>query len=106
MSVGSDPITCYEGEDVQWEFTVTDPNIASIVGQTIALTIKQLPTSPNPSLITAACTNTATLKCKAQPNIALAAGAYFYSVDRTDASSATKYAQGPLTVLKSVPYGP
>lgn len=102
MAVGTQAMTCYQGEDVSWEFTVNDSRIASVAGYVIALVIKQTPASLNPPLLGPfTCSITGTLTFAAAFNVAIAPGVYVYSIRRTDAGFSWQLAQGTLTVTDS-----
>lgn len=102
MAVGTTAMTCYQGEDVSWEFTANDSRIASVAGYTITLVVKLLASSVNPPLLGPfTCTITGTLTFSAAFNVALAPGVYVYSVRRTDSGFSWQLAQGTLTVLDS-----
>jgi hypothetical protein len=99
MPVGTTTLTCYEDEDVTWDFTVTDANVSSIAGWTIVLKIKASAADGDPALITQTCSITGTLTFRAAFNIALAPGPYVYGVRRTNVGFAWELATAPVIVL-------
>lgn len=115
MGVGHDPITCYQGEDVQWEFTVVDPNIASIAGHTIKLVIKASAAIADPPLVgpitcsitsaSAPCKFLAVLNVDKTKVIPGAGGGpngeFRVSARRTDANYSWEYVDAALTVNDS-----
>lgn len=98
MAVGTQALSCYQGEDVVWDFTVSDPNVASIAGWTILLKIKDTPSKPDPPDLQATCTVTGTLTFRASLNINLSPGTWSYGIRRTNAGNSWELATGTLTV--------
>ena len=107
MAVGKTPISCYEGEDVIWEFTLTDATgiITSIATHQIQLVIKASATAPNPPLIgPVVCTITSAtspMKFRAAFNVNLDAGTYNVSVRRENVGTVWQYVDSRLTVTDS-----
>ena len=102
MPIGTTEMTCYQGEDVSWQFTISDPRITNSTGYAIRLVVKLTAAAPNPPLIgPITCVSTDTLEFKAEFNVDLDPGTYVYSVRRIDAGFSWQLAQGTLTVLDS-----
>lgn len=105
MPIGTTPLDCYQEEDVQWSFTVTDPNISDITGWVIQLVVKASEAALDPALlgpVTCSIVGSApTLTFKAAFKIAVLPGIYVYSARRTDAGHSWQLAQAALTVRDS-----
>ena len=106
MAVGTDPITCYEQENVSWLFTLTDStgNITNISGQAIQLSIRVTPDSalllgPITCSIASA-SNPMTFLAEFLLNLDI--GTYKVGIRRTDSGFKWQYVHAPLTVLGSV----
>lgn len=99
MPVGTTELTCYQKEDVVWDFTVNDPNVSTISGWTIVLKIKAEADDPDPPLLTDACSVTGTLTFQAAFNMNIAPGTYVYGVRRTDSGFSWELATAMVTVL-------
>jgi hypothetical protein len=99
MAVGTTELTCYQKEDVVWDFTVSDPNVSTISGWTIVLKIKAENDDADPPLLTDTCSVTGTLTFRAELNINIAPGTYVYGVRRTDSGFSWELATSTLTVL-------
>lgn len=103
MSVGATGLTCYQSEDVSWQFTNADiATVPDITGMAIKLVIKAAAAALDPPLIGPITLSIAsTVAAVAATQIVLAAGSYVYSVRRTDSGFSWQLAQGALTVLDS-----
>ncbi len=105
MAVGTGAITCYQGEDVSWEWTFTDDEITSIAGWTIRLVIKLTPAAVDPALIgpiTCSLTSTASpMTFLAAFNVDLDPGTYNVSVRRVNSGYSWQLVDAPLTVRDS-----
>lgn len=107
MAVGTTAFECYEGEDVEWTFTVNDARISDIAGMDIELVIKQTAAALDPPLIgPVTCAITGTLTFKASLNVDLAPGNYVYSVRRVDPGFSWQLAQAALAVADSASIDP
>lgn len=107
MAVGTTSMECYEGEDVDWTFTVNDARITNITGYDIELVIKQTAAALDPALvgpITASIGGALTFTCAF--NVDLAPGTYVYSVRRVDVGFNWQLAHGTVTVLDSASIDP
>lgn len=107
MAVGTDPIEAYEGNNVSWEFTFTDPtgNVTSLSGMDIDLWIKVDQAATGAALITAQCTitsATAPMKFKAEFLLDLDPGTYVVGARRQDSGFIWDTVDAPLTVKDSV----
>jgi hypothetical protein len=106
MAVGSSPLECYQGEDVEWEFTVNPTDLALMGGDIstfdIELVIKASASALNPALIgPVTCTVTAIDKFKAALNVDLDPADYVVSARRVDPGFSWQLHQGPVSVLDS-----
>ncbi len=102
MAIGTTAMTCYQGEDVSWQFTVADARITDIAGFDIELVVKETAAEPDPPLVgPISCSVNGTLTFLAEFNADLDPGAYVYSVRRVDAGFSWQLAQAALTVLDS-----
>lgn len=104
MAVGTTAITCYQGEDVSWQFTYTDSNAPDITGWDIELVIKASAAAADPALIEASdvtITIDDATHFTAEFNVDLDPGSYVYSARRKDAGFDWQLAQGALTVVDS-----
>jgi hypothetical protein len=100
MAVGTTPLTCYQKEDVIWDFTLSDPNVTSIAGWVISLKVKETSADLDPALIgPITCSITGTLTFRAAFNANVPPGPYVYGVRRTDIGTSWELATGALTVL-------
>src|SRR5262245_20770372 len=99
MPVGTTALTCYQKEDVTWDFTVSDPNISTISVWTIAFKIKTTPAADVPALLTFTGTVTGTLTFRITGNINIEPGTYVYGARRTDSGFSWELATASLTVL-------
>jgi hypothetical protein len=99
MAVGTTALTCYQKEDVLWDFTVSDANVATISGWTIVMKIKAEADDADPPLLEATATVTGTLTFRVALNIDIDPGTYVYGVRRTDSGTSWELATAALTVL-------
>jgi hypothetical protein len=51
MAIGTGPLECFEGETVNWRWTLVDANVTSIAGWNIELVIKVNSAALDPALI-------------------------------------------------------
>jgi hypothetical protein len=106
MSVGTDPLACYQGEDVAWEFTLTDGtgNITTIAGYVIELVIKETAADLDPPLIgpvTCSISSASSpMKFLAQVAVDLDPGTYVVSIRRATVKT-WQFVHAPLTVTDS-----
>jgi len=106
MSVGTTGLQFYQNEDVEPGFTVTDPTITDITGWAIEFVIKASAADDDPALQTAAGVisggpPTLDFTVPFQIDVALAPGAYVYSIRRTDAGFEWQLAHGSFTIVDS-----
>lgn len=100
MPVGTTALSCYQKEDVIWDFSLSDPNVTTVAGWTIVLKIKENPEDADPALIgPITCSITGTLTFRATFNMNVPPGPYVYGVRRTDIGTAWELATGPVTVV-------
>ena len=107
MAVGRSAIECYEGEDVIWEFTLTDGTgvITNISNFVIQLVIKaNASASGSPLIGPIVCTITSAtvpMKFRASFNVDLFAGTYNVSCRRETFGFITQFVDSELTVHAS-----
>ncbi len=104
MAVGTDALRCYQGEDVNWEWTFTDSNVTTIVGWTIQLVIKAT-ADDGPALVgPISCTVTSAsspMTFAANFNVALDHGTFLVSVRRVDSGFSWQLVDSQLIVTGS-----
>lgn len=102
MAVGTDAMECYQGEDVSWNFSVSDPNVTDIAGWDITLVVKETAAENDPALVgPATATVTGALTLNVEFNADLDPGEYVYSLRRVDSGFSWQLAHGALTVIDS-----
>lgn len=102
MAVGTGSFTCYQGEDVSWQFTLSDANYTDWTGHDIELVIKATAAAADPALIgpETMTVDTATTGTCAF-NVDLDPGEYVGSLRRVDTGNSWQLWQGAVTVLDS-----
>ena len=106
MSVGSTPLSFYQGENISPRFTVSDPRVTDVTGWTTTMVIKAAADDPDPPLHTAAgvvfgTAPTLTIDVPTLLPLTLEPGAYVYSLRRTNAGFDWQLAHAALTILDS-----
>ena len=101
MAVGMQALSCYEDEDVSWQFTYSDAVAPSITGWDIRGQIRTTASSPTTAIGPIVCTINDSTHFTFATNIALSPGTYVYSMRRIDAGFSWQLAQGELTVVDS-----